>query len=63
MLTLTRKRDEKIIIKTDQGDIEILVSDIRGNRVRIGVEAPKNFKILRGEHIENTERITGNQTS
>ena len=46
MLVLSRKIDDTIII----GDnIQIKVVQIKGNRIRIGVEAPADVKILRGE--------------
>ncbi|HHW68377.1 MAG: carbon storage regulator [Epulopiscium sp.] len=46
MLALTRKKDESIII----GDqIEITVLDIQGDKVRLGIQAPKNIAIYRKE--------------
>ncbi|MDR0539353.1 MAG: carbon storage regulator CsrA [Spirochaetaceae bacterium] len=46
MLILTRKPDEKIVI----GDtIVVSVIDIRGDQVRIGVDAPKTVKVYRQE--------------
>lgn len=56
MLILTRSKEEEIII----GDnISIKVVGIyRGpgnERVRLGIEAPENIKIRRGEHIEKQE--------
>lgn len=46
MLVLSRKIDETIII----GDsVKIKVVQIKGNRVRIGIEAPSDVKIIRGE--------------
>lgn len=46
MLVLSRKVGESIKI----GDnIEIVINRISGNRVTIGVEAPKDVRILRGE--------------
>lgn len=46
MLALTRKKDESIII----GDnIEIKVLDITGDRVTIGIEAPREITIHRHE--------------
>ena len=46
MLVLSRKRDEKIII----GDnIEIMVIEIRGDNVRLGIQAPKEIPIDRYE--------------
>ena len=49
MLVLTRKRDETILI----GDnIRVTVTDIRGDKVRIGIEAPENINIVREELAE-----------
>jgi carbon storage regulator len=44
MLVLTRKEDEVIKIGDD---ITIHVKRISGNRVRIGIVAPKDMKIVR----------------
>ena len=46
MLALSRKKNEAIII---DNNIEITVLDIRGDQVKIGVEAPKNVKVFRQE--------------
>lgn len=46
MLVLTRKQEETIVIN---GQIEIMVVKITGNKVRLGVRAPEQFKVLRGE--------------
>ena len=46
MLVLSRQRDETIII----GDnIEVTVVDIRGDKVRLGVTAPKEISVHRKE--------------
>ena len=46
MLVLSRKEGERLVI----GDnITLVVSKINGNRVTIGIEAPKSVKIVRGE--------------
>ena len=46
MLILTRKEDETILI----GDsISIKIMEIRGKQVRLGIEAPADILVLRGE--------------
>jgi len=47
MLVLTRKTNQSILIP-DLGII-IRVLEIRGCRVRLGIEAPSSVKVLRGE--------------
>ena len=49
MLILTRKIGEVIIL---DGGIKITVSDIQGNHVKIGIDAPKEVKVYREEIIE-----------
>ncbi|MCL2609099.1 MAG: carbon storage regulator CsrA [Treponema sp.] len=46
MLILSRKVDERIVIGDD---ISISIVEIRGDQVRIGVEAPKTVKVFRKE--------------
>lgn len=46
MLILTRRIDERIFIGDD---ITLCVLDIEGNRVRLGLDAPKDIAILREE--------------
>ncbi|MEE2935323.1 MAG: carbon storage regulator [Planctomycetota bacterium] len=46
MLVLSRKEGEKLVI----GDsIVVTVNRISGNRVSIGIEAPRDVRIVRGE--------------
>ena len=52
MLVLSRKEGEKLLI----GDnITLVVSKIAGNRVTLGIEAPADVKIFRGELGRPTE--------
>ena len=46
MLVLSRKEGERLSIGND---ITIVVSKVSGNRVTIGIEAPKHVKIVRSE--------------
>lgn len=53
MLVLSRQRDESIII----GDnIIITVVDIRGDKVRLGIEAPSEIPVHRREVYEAIQR-------
>lgn len=57
MLVLSRKRDEKILLKTKNGEeIELTVVRIDGNKVRLGIEADSNVTILRSELIESMKK-------
>lgn len=47
MLVLTRKLNEQIII--GQQGITIKVIDVRGGKVRLGIEAPEDVRIERAE--------------
>ncbi len=53
MLVLSRQRDEKIMI----GDnVVITVVDIRGDKVRLGIEAPREVDVHRREVYEAIKR-------
>ncbi|REJ79794.1 MAG: carbon storage regulator [Planctomycetota bacterium] len=53
MLVLSRKQDEKIII----GDsIKLMVISIQGDKVRLGIEAPKHVSIHREEVYQAIQR-------
>jgi carbon storage regulator CsrA len=56
MLILTRKDQQKIVITCPQGDVVIKIMDVKRKlnhvtQVRIGLDAPKEFVILRDELI------------
>ncbi|MBM3971718.1 MAG: carbon storage regulator CsrA [Planctomycetes bacterium] len=46
MLVLSRKKDEKIIISDN---IAIMIVDIQGDKVRLGIEAPREVSVHREE--------------
>lgn len=50
MLVLTRKPGQSIKIG---GDIEVKIVGVENNQIRIGIEAPKDIKILREEIEKN----------
>lgn len=52
MLVLSRKRDEKILLRMGQEDVELTVVRIDANKVRLGIQASDNVTILRSELVE-----------
>ena len=46
MLVLSRKPGEKLVIANN---ITVTILEVTGNRVKIGVAAPDNVRVLRGE--------------
>ncbi|MGE3954949.1 MAG: carbon storage regulator [Parachlamydiales bacterium] len=58
MLVLTRKRGEKIVI---DGRIEITVIKVNGNSISLGIEAPEEINICRGELMDRKERTKPTQ--
>ena len=53
MLVLSRKKDEKIVI----GDsIKLMVIEIRGDKVRLGIEAPRDVSVHREEVYDAIRR-------
>jgi carbon storage regulator len=53
MLVLSRKVDQTIVI---QGNITIKILEINGDRVKIGISAPRSVVILRQELTEEIKR-------
>jgi carbon storage regulator len=60
MLVLSRKKNESIIINDD---ITIVVVEIRGDKVRLGVEAPKEVPVHRREVYDAIRRNESGGTS
>ena len=46
MLVLSRKLNQEIVI----GDnVKVTILKVKGNTVRLGIEAPRNVRVVRGE--------------
>lgn len=54
MLVLSRKKNQTIVIDSQ---IEVEVLQVKGNTVRLGIKAPNDVKILRGELQPTETRI------
>lgn len=58
MLVLSRKRDERIVI----GDnIVITVVEVRGDKVRLGIDAPSEVPVHRQEVLDAMRRASDSQ--
>ncbi len=53
MLVLSRQKDESIIIGDD---VEIVIVDVRGDKVRLGITAPKDIPVHRREVYDAIQR-------
>lgn len=53
MLVLSRKKNESICIGND---IEVVVVEVRGDKVRLGIQAPKDVTVHRREVYEAIAR-------
>ncbi len=53
MLVLSRQRDQSIMIGDD---VEVIVVDVRGDKVRLGVTAPREVRVHRQEVYESIRR-------
>lgn len=63
MLILTRKIDTSILIGDD---VKIIVLGIKGNQVRLGIDAPKNITVHRQEiykRIQQELRMESNEVT
>lgn len=56
MLVLSRQKSESIVIGEGENRVEVMVTEIRGDKVRLGVTAPKNIPIHRKEVQEVIDR-------
>ena len=60
MLVLSRQKDESIIIGDD---VEITIVDVRGDKVRLGINAPREISVHRKEIYEAIQREKAQKNS
>ena len=58
MLVLSRKKDESIIINDN---LRVTIVEIRGDKVRLGIDAPKDVTVHRREVYEAIQNQLRNQ--
>ncbi len=59
MLVLSRKKNESVVINDD---ISIVVVEIRGDKVRLGIEAPKDVSVHRKEIYDAIQEASWNRS-
>ncbi|HQZ63525.1 MAG TPA: carbon storage regulator [Planctomycetaceae bacterium] len=60
MLVLSRKIGESIHIA---GGIRVTVTEIRGGRVRLSIDAPADVRVLRKEIADNTTKCPSSEVA
>lgn len=58
MLALSRKKSESVIITVGDQRIKVMVIEIRGDKVRLGFDAPKHIAIHREEIQDEIDSVT-----
>ena len=53
MLVLSRKKNQAVLIS---GDIKITIVEVRGDKVRLGIDAPKDIAIFREEIADDSKK-------
>ena len=56
MLVLTRSKGERIVIG-EKGDIVFHIVEVRGNQVRLGIDAPKDVSVHRHEIFQRIQNL------
>lgn len=56
MLVLSRHRDEAIVIGSGASAVTVVIVDIRGDKVRLGIQAPQDVPVHRQEVYDAIQR-------
>lgn len=56
MLVLSRRKDEEIIIGEGENQVSVMIIDVLGDKVRLGINAPKDIPVHRKEVYESIQR-------
>jgi len=59
MLVLSRYKDESIMVGED---VEVMIVDVRGDKVRLGITAPRSIPVHRKEVYEAIQRKKAEET-
>lgn len=51
MLVLTRQKNQKVLVRVGDAVLELVIVDVKGDKVKLGFEAPDDFQIKREELV------------
>lgn len=57
MLVLSRKKNERIVLIHSGVEMVVTVADVKGDKIRLGIEAPIEVKVYRQELWEVIKRL------
>jgi carbon storage regulator len=66
MLVLSRKKDQQLVIQVGEENVLVRVLDVNGDRVRLGIIAPRSVAVHREEvarRIQESEEMSRNRTN
>ena len=52
MLVLSRSTQQAVVIGSGENRITVMVTEIRGGRIRVAIDAPREVSICRGELVD-----------
>ena len=61
MLVLSRQKDESIVIGEGEDAVEVMIVDVRGDKVRLGIIAPRSTPVHRREVYDAIQREKAEQ--
>lgn len=61
MLVLSRQKDESIVIGEGDDKVTITIVDVRGDKVRLGIDAPREVSVHRQEIYDAIQREKANK--
>ena len=57
LLVITRRPDEAIVIETKDGPVTVMVLNVKGEAVRLGVKAKRSIPVWRSELLDENGKL------
>lgn len=56
MLVLTRLKNQKVLVRVGDAVLELVIVDVKGDKVKLGFQGPDDFQIKREELVAQENR-------